>query len=162
VIGCSASHDFEFDLSRDFQVVGSSTHYVLSQNVSATDVSSDFNTYKSDISDVQVVSAKYLISAFTGPSSQRIDSASLKCGATTDSVATTLIAAMNNVNLLSVAAVDQDLPLNDAGKTTLKNLIRNDPNAAKLSFAGFSNEGPMNFTVTFKIHMKVTYTKSLL
>jgi len=69
--GCTIKKDFTLNLEKDF-VVNQSDNPSYSQtgDVRATDFSSDFETYKGDLDAVEVQQASYIVTYWTGPSTQ--------------------------------------------------------------------------------------------
>ena len=158
--GCSVSKDFEFELQREFAVLYDGTTYAVTQSVDATQLSDDFDTHQDEIDNVRLLGASYLVTQFTGTATQEIVSATLKVGGLSETP-TEVVASVSNVNLQGAAAGEQELTLNDAGKTKVEDLIGAEPFAANLSFEGSVNEAPVNFHIRFTLRMKATYTKKL-
>jgi hypothetical protein len=161
ISGCSVSKDFEFDLERDFTVVSANSAYSQTSDVDVTTLSSDFTTYKDDLENVEVVSATYTVTYFNGPATQNITSATLTV-ADPASPTPQIISTMTNVNLISVAAVTQTIPVESAGSDKLVQLVKNSPYTVRLAFGGAVNETPVNFIIKFKVKLKVTYTKHII
>jgi len=158
--GCTIKKDFTLNLERDF-VVNQSDNPSYSQtgDVRATDFSSDFETYKGDLDAVEVQQASYIVTYWTGPSTQTTN-ASVMIGDLSGGTPV-LLSSVSNVNLMSVAAREQTLSLNSAGSQKLNDLIKNSPYGARFYFTGTVNQVPVIFTTKVKVQLKVTYKKQI-
>jgi hypothetical protein len=156
--GCSIKKDLTLNIEADF-VQSNSTNksYTLTQNVSAKDASSDFDKYSGDLDGVELTSSTYLVSYFSGDATQTV-SATVKISDQSGNQMTDL-ATITNINLLTVAAKDQNLTVSNEGINTFVNLMKNSPNNATLYFNGSTNEVPFTATIKLKFAFKVTYKK---
>ncbi|MBS1902816.1 MAG: hypothetical protein JSS75_03855 [Bacteroidetes bacterium] len=157
---CTVNKDFSFGLDREFVVNNySSTTYSRSDTADANKASSDFTKYKSDMQSLEIERATYTITSFSGSATQTIVSGSLAVSDIRGGTSITL-ASISNVNLSSVAAMTQELPLSDAGKQFFKDQLLGSAGAAILTFSATTNETPITFTVRFHFDIKATYEKS--
>ena len=162
IIGCSASKNFTFSIDKVFVVNNySSTSYTSSDTINATQESSDFNTYKSDLQSVSIQSATYTITSFTGPLTQTITSATVTVKAL-DGSSSKVLATLSNVNLSSVAAITQPLTLTDDGKQFFENQLTGSTSSVVITFTATANQAPVNFTVKFHFDILTNYSKSLI
>ncbi len=159
--GCEVSKDFSFDITKEFVVSNyASTSYTRVDSVDARTSSSDFEKYKSDMESLDIASATYTITYFTGPASQEVTSGTLVVGELGGS-ATKTLATLSNINLLSSAAKETTLPLDESGKQFFKDQLWGPSSGAKLYLNLTTNEAPVNFTVRFKFHIKATYATTI-
>lgn len=159
--GCALTKDFTLTLERTFNVNYNGTSYALQNDVDATEASSDFDKYVSDLKSVKIEEVTYLVSNFTGPATQKIVSAKLQVGPTDGSTPTD-IATMADVVLSSVAAKEQTLNTSNAGEEELEDLLLKGDHQARIYFTGTANQAPVKFTIKFTIECKVKYEKKLI
>lgn len=160
--GCTVNKDFSFDI--DYDLCASqptSTTYSTSKTVYGKDYSSDFDKYKSDISNVDVESVTFTIlsSTVTSPS-QEIVTATASAGDVSGG-APTILGTVNNINLTTALGVETPLPLTDAGKQKVEDLLLGSDGGGTFYFTGTSNDKPVIFCVKFKMHLKATYEKTI-
>ena len=160
-IGCTVDKDFSFELEKEFEVDHSSTTYSDSSDIDVTEESSDFEDYKDDISKISLEEASYTITYFHGTATQTILTSQLQVGEVTGG-APTLLANVDNVNLMSVAAITQTITTNEDGKTKLRNLILNSPYTVRFYYNCTANEAPLDFKVRFNLKFKATYEKKII
>ena len=158
---CEISKDFTFTLEKTFDVNYNQTTYSSSGDVDATQSSSDFDKYASDLKSVDVVEVKYLITSFTGSADQKIVTATVRVGPV-DGSATTDIATISNLLFAAAAATEQTLTTSQAGEEQLQNLLLKDDHKARLYFSGTANKAPVVFQIKFKFKCKVKYQKKLI
>jgi hypothetical protein len=159
--GCTVNKDFSFDIDYDLCAnQPTSTTYSVSKTVYGKDYSSDFDKYKSDISNVDVESATFTIisSTVTSPS-QEIVTATASAGDVSGG-APVVIGSVNNINL-SRLNEEIPLPLTDAGKQKIEDLLLGSDGGGTFYFTGSSNDKPVIFCVKFKLHLKATYEKTI-
>ena len=159
--GCALTKDFTLTLERTFNVNYNGTSYAVQNDVDATEASSDFDKYLSDLKSVKIEEVTYLVSNFTGSATQKIVSAKLQVGPTDGSTPTD-IASMADVVLSSVAGKDQTLNTSNAGEEELEDLLLDGDHQARIYFTGTANQAPVKFTVKFTIECKVKYEKKLI
>lgn len=155
--GCSVSKDFSFGIDKEFSATNfNSLTYSIADVVDAKQSSSDFDKYKGDLSSLDITSASYLISYFSGPANQNIVSGTLSVG---DAAGTTqkVLATFSNINLLSVAAKTQAMTLTADGKQFFKDQLMGSLGSAKLYFTATTNQTPITFTVKFHFDISATY-----
>ena len=157
-LGCSVSKDFSFGIDKEFVVSNyDSLTYNRSDVVDARKYSGDFDKYKSDLTGLDISSASYTITYFSGPASQKIVTGTLSVGdlnGTTQKV----LATVSNVSLASVTGISQPLTLTDAGKTYFRDQLRGSTSSAILYFTATTNEKPVTFTVKFHFDLSATYS----
>jgi hypothetical protein len=159
--GCSLSEVFEFTVEQSFVVSNEpGGSFTKTRDVYAKDESSDFEKYVDDISKIDIKSASATLTQFTGPSTQKINTATYSIGSVNGSDKAPF-ATVNNITLQSVLYQEQNLPLNQAGVSKIKELLKKDPYAFRMYLDGSSNEGPLNFTFDVKLVVKATYTVGL-
>ena len=90
-----ADQGFYLTLERTFNVNYNGTSYALQNDVDATEASSDFDKYVSDLESVKIEEVTYLVSILL-PATQKIVSAKLQVGPT-DGSTPTEIASMADV-----------------------------------------------------------------
>jgi hypothetical protein len=158
--GCTVNKDFSVSFDKEFVAANASTSYSKTDTLDVTKSSSDYAKYKSDIKTVEIQSATYTILSTSGSPTQKIVNATLtitNIGGTT----TKTLATVSDVNLQSVLGVAQPLPLTDDGKQFLQDQLMGSTSSAIITFAGTSNEGPVMFTVSLHMNLKVTYSKTI-
>jgi hypothetical protein len=156
--GCDIKKDFTFTVEKEFvQTNSPNKSFSMTGDISATQISSDFDNYKDDIDNIEIVSSKYLVSYFSGSTTQTI-STHIKIGDTGGQQSVDL-ASVTNINLYSVASIDQSLDLSSAGNNKLTELLKNSPYSLRLYFDGSTNEVPLTATIKLKFEIKVTYKK---
>lgn len=160
--GCTVNKDFSFDIDYDLCANEiNSTTYSAAKTVYGKDYSSDFDKYKSDISNVDVESATFTIlsSTVTSPS-QEIVTATASAGDASGG-APVVIGTVSNINLTTALNVETPLPLTDAGKQKIEDLLLGSDGGGTFYFTGTSNDKPVIFCVKFKLNLKATYEKTI-
>lgn len=161
VSGCTVNKDFTFDIDYDLCAnEQNNTTYSTTKTVYGKDYSSDFDKYKADISNVEVESATFTIlsSTVTSPT-QEIVTATASAGDVSGG-APVVIGTLNNVSLSDIG-VEKPLPLTDAGKQKVEDLLLGSDGGGIFSFTGTSNDKPVIFCVKFKLNLKATYEKTI-
>jgi hypothetical protein len=156
--GCDIKKDFTFDIEKEFAIQNYPLKsYTTTGDVSATQVSSDFDKYKGDLDNVEIQSGKYYASYFSGSATQNI-SGHLKIGDVSGNQSVDL-ATIPNVLLINIAAKEQTMDISSAGQKKFNELLLNSPYSARLYFDAATNEIPLTATMKFKFTVKVTYKK---
>jgi hypothetical protein len=160
--GCTVNKDFSFDIDYDLCAAEmNNTTYSASKTVYGKDYSSDFDKYKSDISNVDVESITFTILSSTPTSpSQEIVTATASAGDVSGG-APVVIGTVNNVNLTTALGVETPLDLTPAGKQKVEDLLLGSDGGGIFKFEGTSNDKPVIFCVKFKMHLKATYEKTI-
>ncbi|GEM_PF-750332 len=159
---CSVNKDFSFAIEKQFVVTGyNSLTYSSIDTVNARQSSSDFDKYKGDISSLDISSATYTITYFSGPSSQKITSGTLSVGDVNGS-APKVIATVSDISLGSIMGTAQPLTLTADGKQYFKDLLMGGSSSALLYFTATTNQTPITFTVLFHFNLSATYSKSII
>jgi hypothetical protein len=157
---CDIKHDFTFTFETPETTAGA-VDLSFSEVLDATVVSSEFSKYKNDIDKIEISRVRYLVTQATATASARINSIQIKVGDVNDNQSVDLASA-NDIALMSVAAVDQEVQMNQAGKNRLNDLLKNSPHKAKIYVSINGTSGVTTYKVKLKIDVKVTYKKSLL
>jgi hypothetical protein len=156
--GCDIKKDFTFDVEKEFVIQNYPIKsYTTSGDISASQASSDFDKYKGDLDKVEIQSAKYFASYFSGTATQNI-SGHLKIGDISGNQSVDL-ATIPNVLLINIAAKEQSMDLSSAGQSKFNDLLLNSPYSARLYFDAATNEVPLTATMRFKFTFKVTYKR---
>lgn len=159
-VGCTVNKDFTFGIDQDFSANNyQSLTYTRSDTADARKASSDFDKYKSDMQSLDIQSASYKVTFFSGSSSQKITSATLSVSDVRGGTPV-LLATVTNVSLLSEVGVTHDLPLSDAGKQFFKDQLMGSESAAVLTLSATTDQTPITFTVRFHFDIKATYEKT--
>jgi hypothetical protein len=159
-VGCSVSKDFSFGIDKDFVANNyQSLIYTRSDTVDARASSSDFDKYKSDLQTLDIQSATYMVTNFSGSSTQKITSATLSVSDVRGG-SPVVLATITNVSLLSEVGLSHDLPLSDAGKQFFKDQLMGSASAAILTLSATTNQTPITFTIRLHFDIKATYEKS--
>jgi hypothetical protein len=159
--GCTFTKDFMVTIEREFVVNENATAFNKAADVDVRDYSSDFEKYAEDLKELEVVSASYTVTYHSGSNSQKVNSATLKIGAT-DGSGAVLLSTLNNVNLASSLNVETEFDVENAGENKLQDLALDSPYTFRYYFNGTVNESPLNFKVVFKLRCKVKYEKKIL
>ncbi len=154
---CDIKKDFTFTLETKEATATGLQQYSTSDDVDASKASSDFDKYKDDLDNVEILRVKYLVTSFTGSADQKINSAHWKIG-DVNSTQNVDLASLSNVYLINVAGVDQELNTSSAGQQRLRELLRNSPHKARIYFDANANAA-VTFKVKLKIDLKVTYKR---
>jgi hypothetical protein len=154
---CDIKKDFTFTIETKEASASNLQQYSTTDDINAVSASSDFDKYKDDIDNIEIVRTRYLVTYFTGTADQKINSAHWKIG-DVNSTQSEDFASASNVYLMSVAAIDQELQMSSAGQQRLRDLIRNSPHQARVYFDATASS-PVTFKVKLKIDIKVTYKK---
>ena len=161
ITGCELSKDFMVTLEKEFTVNYNSTAYSKSDIIDGKSFSDDFEKFEDDLKSVEVVKVTYVVTSFTGSASQKIVSADLSVAPAAGTEFTRL-AALKEVNLMSVAAKEQDVAIDEAGEEVLQDELLGADHTLQIKFAGTANEAPLNFKIKFKVQCKVKYEKKLI
>lgn len=162
VSGCTVNKDFSFDIDYDLCANEmNSTTYSTTKTVYGKDYSSDFDKYKADISNVDVESATFTIlsSTVTSPSQEILTATA--SAADVSGGAPVVIGSVSNINLTTALGVETPLPLTDAGKQKVEDLLLGSDGGGIFTFVGTSNDKPVIFCVKFKLNLKATYEKTI-
>ena len=160
--GCSLDKDFTFSIEKDFVVNNySSTTYSRSDTVDASKSSSDYSKYKSDLKSLDIQSASYTITYFSGSAAQKIVTGTLNVGSL-GSVPSKILATVSDVILSSVASITQPLTLTDDGKQYFKDQLMGSTSSAIINLSLTTNQAPISFTVRIHFDIKAKYSKSIL
>lgn len=162
ISGCTVTKDFGFDIDYTLPVnQPTGTTYSTSVTVKGSDHSSDFDKYKSDISNVDVESATYtIVSSDPKSPTQELLNATLKV-ADLNGGTEVIVGTVSNINLTTAVGTETNLPLTEDGKQKIEDQLRGSDGAATFTFSGTANETPITFTVKFKLHLKATYEKTI-
>jgi hypothetical protein len=155
---CDIKKDFTFTIETKEASAAALQEYSTTDDIDAASASSDFDKYKDDIDNVEIIRAKYLVTSFTGSADQKINSAHWKIG-DINSTQSVDLASISNVYLINVAAVEQEITMSSAGNSRLRDLIRNSPHKARIYFDSNANS-VITFKVKLKFDIKVTYKRS--
>lgn len=154
---CDIKKDFTFTIETKEASVVNLQQYSTTDDIDASAASSDFDKYKDDLDNVEILRVKYLVTSFTGSADQKITSAHWKIGDINSNQSVDLASA-SSVYLINVAAQDQELNMSSSGQSRLRDLIRNSPHKARIYFDASANSA-VTFKVKLKIDVKVTYKK---
>jgi len=158
---CTFTKDFMVTIEREFAVNETGTAFSKTADLAASDYSSDFEKYAEDLKELEVVSASYTVTYQGGSNSQKVNSATLKIGAT-DGSGAELLTTLSNVNLASSLNAETEFDVEKAGEDKLADLALTAPYTFRYYFAGTVSESPLNFKVAFKLRCKVKYEKKIL
>jgi hypothetical protein len=162
VSGCTVNKDFSFDIDYDLCAnQPTSTTYSATKTVYGKDYSSDFDKYKSDISNVDVESMTFTIlsSTVTSPSQEIVNATA--SAADVSGGPFVEIGTVKNINLTTALNVETPLTLTDPGKQKVEDLLLGSDGGGIFKFEGTSNDKPVIFCVKFKMHLKATYEKTI-
>ncbi|HNY91619.1 MAG TPA: hypothetical protein PKM23_08845 [bacterium] len=159
--GCTLSKDFVVTLEKEYTVNYNSTSYSKTEIVDATSFSDDLDKFEDDLKSVNVTKITYTVTYFNGPATQQITSAVLSVAPAEGGSFTTLT-TLANVNLMSVAAKEQEVEIDEAGEEVVEDELLGDDHKLQWKFSGTANQAPVNFKIKFKVTCKVKYEKKLI
>ena len=149
------STNFETVLYQDFIVTNvNDTLFTVDTVVDASAQSSDIEKYKDNIEDVTTTKVTYLLTDFSGDTTQTLLEGSLNV-ANEDGTNSTALTSMNNVVLKSLLNNETELTLNQAAAQQLGNLVLNTPHRFSVSALGRTDKKPLNFTIRVRFYLKI-------
>jgi hypothetical protein len=110
---------------------------------------------KTRIKGLKIDQVLMTIHAQPGNAATMIQSASANVS-NLDGSEETNLATLAMTSMAELDGVEKNLPLSEAGKQKLSELLLGSTNQAKVTFIGTADQGPVKFTVSFRIKMILT------